>query len=133
MYVGGSCVDEVRCCGHTRVRCGAITWAHCTRVAAVRAPEDSWHRSDYGRWLCVCSVRATVQEARSASACVCEEKECHRPGRLWPLPGDSVKCKQSNSSRSGERSGGYYNQLGRKPLWHLGMSRGDEKGARERT
>jgi hypothetical protein len=129
MYVGGSCVDDVRCCGYTRVRCGAITWAHCTRVAALRTPEDSWHRSDYGRWLCVCSVHATVQEARIASACVCEGKECHRPGRLWPLPGDSVKCRQSNSARSGERSGGYYNQQGRKPLRHLGMSRGDGRQA----
>jgi hypothetical protein len=36
-----------------------------------------------------------------------------------------VKCRQSNSTRSGERSGGYYNQQGRKPLRHLGMSRGD--------
>jgi hypothetical protein len=133
MYVGGSCVDEVRCCGHTRVRCGSITWAHCTRVAAVRAPEDSWHRSDYGRGLCGCNMRATVQEARIASACVCEEKECHRPGRLWPWPGDLVRCKQSNSSRSGERSGGYYNQQRRRPLRHLGMSRGDGGCAFKRT
>jgi len=92
-------MQNVVCCEHTRVRCVAITWARCTRGAAVKAPEDRVHRSDGGRRLCVCSVRATVQDARSASACVCEEKECHRPGRLWPLPGDSVKCKQSNPSR----------------------------------
>ena len=93
-------MQNVVCCEHTRVRCVAITWAHCTRVAAVKTPEDRVHRSDKGRRLCVCSVRAMVQDARSASACVCEEKECHRPGRLGPLPGDSVKCKQSNPSRS---------------------------------
>jgi hypothetical protein len=77
-------VDKVACCDHTRVTCAAITWAHCTRVAAVRAPEGSLHRSDRNRRLCVCSVRATVQEARSASACVGEEKECHLPGRPQP-------------------------------------------------
>jgi hypothetical protein len=76
MYVGGSCVYEVACCDHTlRVKCAAITWAHCTQVAVVRAPEGSLHRSDRSTSLCVCSVLATVQEARSASACVCEEKE----------------------------------------------------------
>ncbi len=73
----------------------------------------------------MCSVRTSVQDAHSASACVCEEKDCHRPGRLWPEPGDSVKYRQSNSARSGERSGGYYNQQRRKPLRHLGLSRGD--------
>ena len=36
-----------------------------------------------------------------------------------------MKCKQSNSAWSGERSEGYYNQQRRKPLRHLGMSRGD--------
>jgi hypothetical protein len=66
-------VDEVACCDHTRVKCEAITWARCTRVAAVRAPEGSLHRSDQSRRLCVCSVRATVQEVRIARACVCEE------------------------------------------------------------
>jgi hypothetical protein len=60
-------------------------------AAAVRAPEGSLHRSDRNRRLCVCSVRAIVQEARIASACVCEEKECHRPGRPKRYPGDSVK------------------------------------------
>jgi hypothetical protein len=88
----------------------------------------------------LCPLAVCVQCARDrpeaciASACVCEEKECHRPGRLWPLPGDSVNCKQSNSVRSGERSGerseGYYKQQqGRKPLRHLGMSRGDVRQA----
>jgi hypothetical protein len=72
-------------CNHTRVKYVAITWARCTRVAAVRAPEGSLHRSDQSRRLCVCSVRGTVQEARSASACVmCEERDCHRPGRPKP-------------------------------------------------
>jgi hypothetical protein len=77
-------MQNVVCCNHTRVKYVAITWARCTRVAAVRAPEGSLHRSDQSRRLCVCSVRATVQEARSASACVCEEKDCHRPGRPKP-------------------------------------------------
>ena len=44
-------MQNVVCCEHTRVRCVAITWAHCTRVAAVIAPEGSLHRSDYGRGL----------------------------------------------------------------------------------
>jgi hypothetical protein len=87
--------------------------------------------------VCVGAICATVQEARSASACVCEEKECHRPGRLWPWQGDLVRCKQSNSSRSGEgsglASGGYYNQQRRRPLRHLGMSRGDGGCAFKRT
>ena len=73
-------MQNVVCCEHTRVRRVSITWAHGTRVAAVRAPEDSFRRSGCNRRLCVCSVRAMVQEARSASACVCEEKDCHRPG-----------------------------------------------------
>jgi hypothetical protein len=86
MYVGGSCVDEVACCDHTRVKCECevITWARCTRVAAVRAPKGSLHRSDQSRSLCACSVRATVQEALNVSACVCEEKEYHRPGLPKP-------------------------------------------------
>jgi hypothetical protein len=74
-------MQNVVCCNHTRVKYVAITWARCTRVAAVRAPEGSWHRFDRNRRLCVCSVRATVQEARNVSVCVCEEEECHRPGR----------------------------------------------------
>ena len=34
-------MQNVVCCEHTRVRCVAITWTHCTRVAAVIAPEGS--------------------------------------------------------------------------------------------
>jgi hypothetical protein len=77
-------MQNVLCCNHTRVKYVAITWARCTRAAAVRAPEGSLHRSDQSRRLCVCSMCATVQEARSASACVCEEKDCHLPGRPKP-------------------------------------------------
>jgi hypothetical protein len=36
-------MQNVVCCEHTRVRCVAITWARCTRVAAVKAPEDRVH------------------------------------------------------------------------------------------
>jgi hypothetical protein len=39
-------MQNVVCCEHTRVRCVPITWARCTRVAAVKAPEDRVHRSD---------------------------------------------------------------------------------------
>jgi hypothetical protein len=39
-------MQNVVCCEHTRVRCVVITWARCTRVAAVKAPEDRVHRSD---------------------------------------------------------------------------------------
>jgi hypothetical protein len=39
-------MQNVVCCEHTRVRCVAITWARCIRVAAVKAPEDRVHRSD---------------------------------------------------------------------------------------
>jgi hypothetical protein len=46
MYVGRPCVNEVACCSYTRMKCGLITWAHCTRGAAVKAPEDGVHRSD---------------------------------------------------------------------------------------
>jgi hypothetical protein len=84
MYVGGPCVNEVTCCSHTRMKCVAITWTHCTRVAAVKMTEDSVHRADRSRRLCVCSVRAAVQDVLSASACVCVEKDCHRPGRPEP-------------------------------------------------
>jgi hypothetical protein len=77
-------MQNVVCCNHTRVKYVSITWAHCTRVASVRVPEGSLHRSDQRSMLCVCSVRSTVQEAHIASACVCEEKDCHRPGRPKP-------------------------------------------------
>ena len=50
-------MQNVVCCEHTRVRCVAITWARCTRGAAVKAPEDRVHRSDYGRWMCVQCAR----------------------------------------------------------------------------
>jgi hypothetical protein len=63
------------------VRQMRVRRARMSRGAAVIAPEGRLHRSDRDRRLCVCSVRATVQEARSAIACVCEEKDCHRP---WP-------------------------------------------------
>jgi hypothetical protein len=63
-------MSEVACCDHTRVKCEVITWARCTRVAVVRAPEDSLHRSDQSSRLCVCRVRATVQEsAAQVRAC----------------------------------------------------------------
>jgi hypothetical protein len=39
-------MQNVVYCEHTRVRYVAITWARCTRVAAVKAPEDRVHRSD---------------------------------------------------------------------------------------
>jgi hypothetical protein len=47
-------MQNVVCCEHTWVRCVAITWAHCTRVAAVRAPEGARRKiaidpADYGR------------------------------------------------------------------------------------
>jgi hypothetical protein len=79
MYVGGSCVDEVACCDHTRVKCVTITWARCTRVASVRTPEGSLHRSDQSRRLCVYSVGATVQEARK-----CVRVRAERVSSAWP-------------------------------------------------
>ncbi len=39
-------MQNVVCCNHTRVKYVAITWACCTRVAVVRSPEGSLHRSD---------------------------------------------------------------------------------------
>jgi hypothetical protein len=40
---------------HTRMKCAAITWARCTRVASVRASAGSLHRSDRDRRMCVCT------------------------------------------------------------------------------
>jgi hypothetical protein len=74
MYVGGSCVYEVASCDHTRVKCAAITWARCTRVASVRAPEGSLHRSDRNRRLCVCGVRG-LSRRRAAQVRACARRK----------------------------------------------------------
>jgi hypothetical protein len=90
MYVGGSCVDEVACCDYTRVKCAAITWARCTRVAAVRAPEGSLHMSVINTHThthgptkavgCVCAVSARLCRRRTARVRVRGE----RVSSAWP-------------------------------------------------
>jgi hypothetical protein len=44
-------MQNVVCC-NTRVKYVLITWAHCTRVASVRAPEGSLHRFVRGQVGC---------------------------------------------------------------------------------
>jgi hypothetical protein len=62
-------MQNVVCCNHTRVKYVAITWARCTRVAAVRAPEGSLHRSDQSCRLCAVCVRLSRRRPAQVRAC----------------------------------------------------------------
>jgi hypothetical protein len=69
-------MQNVVCCEHTRVRCVAITWAHCTRVASVRASEVS--HSDTGPTMsvvCVCAVYARLSRRPASQVRACARRK----------------------------------------------------------
>jgi hypothetical protein len=93
-------MQNVVCCNHTRVKYVAITWARCTRVAAVRAPEGSC-TGPTETVGCVCAVCARLSRRRAAQVrAFARRKSAIGPADLNRSQGDSVKCKQSNPSRS---------------------------------
>jgi hypothetical protein len=71
-------MQNVVCCEHTRVRCVAITWARCTRVASVNAPEGSVHSSYTGPTEavgCECAVCAQRSRMHAAQVRACARRK----------------------------------------------------------
>jgi hypothetical protein len=82
-------VNEVACCSYTRMKCGVITWAHCTRVASVKAPRTGC-TGPTEAVDCVCAVCAQRSRMRAAQVRACAERR---------IAIDPVDCGRSRGIR----------------------------------